>query len=1285
MARKSKSSENQQRAQKAQELYDRAEPGMLATNINGKVGIITDKFVSPGGMHHVWLQYPGSLAISEPMDLIATIEKKPIAVVLFAGGGGVEAGMVDAGIEPILAVEHDPSKPELSEALAASHEVNFPRCKVLRRTVQECAVDNFAGFPQEPDILWASPVCANFSAAKNGKEQPQDIEVAKAVIEAIKKIKPKHFFLENVPAYERSQSWQQIEAILPVIGYRLQSAVVDMSDYGVPQARRRFIAWAYVPSEHASRTRDNHLPLPAKQEKTSWYEAIADLIPDLPESQLLRGQQAQVDEFLETNKPEPLLIDRAGGRSKYRAVSSSKPSNTILRSHFTDGKGANRNKFADIWLPTSTSAQCKDGTVKSASIECMARLQGFPEWYQFPEKVAIAGSIIGYSVPPKFVEQLIKPLTTREFSRNEHEITFDEIAEVAKEMGHPNAMPTLEYNDSPDSDEDRLFELRGFKVGDRVIYDGNNPDWGIVNDALIEKGEIIAFKLVVGWEAIPIVRTDDGTEKFMPWENLKKDEEWLRIEGKKVANIPASNHYTKAPNYPNLGKVLNGAAVPCPTEALPLLSSKDFIKHKDEAFCYKFLKLDQANSVAVGHWEGSQFNVPYESLSVCQLYDDSTGALPQTVAYSTALKALKGSGAGEVFEANDSTDSDKDKLTDQCDESATNSGLRISFGKTYPQLLEGKTVITGYSASEDNGDNLAASANQVQTVETSWGIFQWNEEVLLWVSKEPKKRIDWEGLECLVLSEKGSQQLVIPYGSLPINKDGSKPPVENARFRKPWWIGGEELYAALSLAEIRRDGGTQPREKLDLAHVAVLSEAIEEGAELEPVVVFYDGESYWLADGFHRCKASQDAGWEDIQCIIHQGTRRDAILHSVGANAEHKAAKPRSRADKRRAVTVLLNDPEWSKWSDREIARQCKVTHPFVSNQRKKLTGNITSEDSAPTRTYTTRHGTTATMQTGNIGRTEGASASDNNGTSTPLSDHGNGEINRPANRWYGGKWRIGKWIASHFPEHRIYVEPFGGMWSVGLQKPQSEIEIYNDIHPLATNFWIRLKEDSERLIQDIDAIQWNEETVEWAKEVTTDPFESAVKFYIQCRIAYAGGGTGWSSGYSPKAFDKKENGDHSHLIAIAKRIKNLQIYEEDALDIIREFDSPDTLFYCDPPYLESTRNSHTPYEYEFNLNRHEELIALLSSIQGKAIVSGYPSPEYAMWLSSWHRKDTNGVTTSNKKATECIWVKPIKPAINPDDYAIAFLSNLDSIKTDLLKEARERIDAILQERLVQG
>ncbi|MEQ8961837.1 MAG: DNA cytosine methyltransferase, partial [Coleofasciculus sp. C2-GNP5-27] len=217
-------------------LYDQAQPGMLATTTTGKIGIITEKFLSQGGMPHVWLQEPGATPTPKPIDLIAKVESKPIAVILFSGGGGVECGMVAAGIEPILAVEYDPDKPDVSGAIAASHEVNFPRCKVIRRTVSECAADNFPGFPIEPDILWASPVCANFSVAKNGKEQPSDIEAASAVIQAVRKLKPKHFFLENVPAYQNSESWKQIELVLPTLGYRVASSIVDMSDYGVPQA-----------------------------------------------------------------------------------------------------------------------------------------------------------------------------------------------------------------------------------------------------------------------------------------------------------------------------------------------------------------------------------------------------------------------------------------------------------------------------------------------------------------------------------------------------------------------------------------------------------------------------------------------------------------------------------------------------------------------------------------------------------------------------------------------------------------------------------------------------------------------------------------------------------------------------------------------------------------------------------------------------------------------------------------------------------------------------------------
>ena len=91
------------------------------------------------------------------------------------------------------------------------------------------------------------------------------------------------------------------------------------------------------------------------------------------------------------------------------------------------------------------------------------------------------------------------------------------------------------------------------------------------------------------------------------------------------------------------------------------------------------------------------------------------------------------------------------------------------------------------------------------------------------------------------------------------------------------------------------------------------------GADFRAHSVFYDGQAYWLADGFHRVRAAQEAGLAGINADVRQGTRRDAVLFSAGANAVHGLR--RSNADKRRAVETLLNDEEWRAWSDNEIAR----------------------------------------------------------------------------------------------------------------------------------------------------------------------------------------------------------------------------------------------------------------------------------------------------------------------------------------------------------------------------
>jgi len=186
---------------------------------------------------------------------------------------------------------------------------------------------------------------------------------------------------------------------------------------------------------------------------------------------------------------------------------------------------------------------------------------------------------------------------------------------------------------------------------------------------------------------------------------------------------------------------------------------------------------------------------------------------------------------------------------------------------------------------------------------------------------------------------------------------------------KPNGIAARALNAGafnqrLALVAIEIDGGTQSRASLYDGVVDDYAMAIAEGVQFPPVIVFYDGNSYWMADGFHRYHAHVKAGCHDIAADIRQGTRRDAILHSVGANAEHGLR--RTNEDKRRAVLTLLNDPEWVKWSDNEVAKRCGVSREYVNRLRPSVTcDRVTSE-----RTYTTKHGTTAIMNTASIGKT---------------------------------------------------------------------------------------------------------------------------------------------------------------------------------------------------------------------------------------------------------------------------------------------------------------------------
>lgn len=196
---------------------------------------------------------------------------------------------------------------------------------------------------------------------------------------------------------------------------------------------------------------------------------------------------------------------------------------------------------------------------------------------------------------------------------------------------------------------------------------------------------------------------------------------------------------------------------------------------------------------------------------------------------------------------------------------------------------------------------------------------------------------------------------------------------------------------ALKIALLRLDHSMQSRAKVNTEACQEYAARYEQRLPMPPIVVFFDGAVYWLGDGWHRVFACgmADPKVKFIEAEVRQGSKRDAILYSCGANGTHGVR--RSNEDKRRAVGMLLSDKEWVRWSNCEIARRCGVSEFLVREVREEMAATLVEEtasassikskiDPAGLSTIksqmrqTIRGGTTYTMATARIGG-DGASA----------------------------------------------------------------------------------------------------------------------------------------------------------------------------------------------------------------------------------------------------------------------------------------------------------------------
>lgn len=145
----------------------------------------------------------------------------------------------------------------------------------------------------------------------------------------------------------------------------------------------------------------------------------------------------------------------------------------------------------------------------------------------------------------------------------------------------------------------------------------------------------------------------------------------------------------------------------------------------------------------------------------------------------------------------------------------------------------------------------------------------------------------------------------------------------------------EISYIEISIHDIRRDGGTQPRAELDENHIEDLVFALTQGASFDAILLYFDGINYWLTDGFHRLAATIRRGIDKIKAEVRQGTQQDAQWHSFTVN-QHQSLK-RSNADKQRAIIGALKHAYGHLKSNKEIARHCGVSEISIKNWRQKL------------------------------------------------------------------------------------------------------------------------------------------------------------------------------------------------------------------------------------------------------------------------------------------------------------------------------------------------------------
>lgn len=272
----------------------------------------------------------------------------------------------------------------------------------------------------------------------------------------------------------------------------------------------------------------------------------------------------------------------------------------------------------------------------------------------------------------------------------------------------------------------------------------------------------------------------------------------------------------------------------------------------------------------------------------------------------------------------------------------------------------------------------------------------------------------------------------------------------------------------------------------------------------------------------------------------------------------------------------------------------------------------------------------------------------------------------RPVLRYHGGKWRLAPWILGHFPRHRCYVEPFGGAASVLIQKARCYAEVYNDLDGEVVNVFRVLQNETTaaRLAKLLHLTPFARVEFEDAYTRSDEPVEQARRTIVKSFMGFGSGAihdkrengmrtrastskvtTGYRSNTTQSGTTPAHDwsGYPEQVALFCERMRGVVIEHREAVKVIVQHDTPESLHYVDPPYPMGTRgDTGKDYRHELTDDDHRELAAVLRGVRGMVIVSGYPCKLYDDELyADWQRHERPHLADGARPRTEVLWLNP--------------------------------------------